>query len=194
MKRLKDASREKEFTKYVLLNDSKNYHAWQYRQWFVRKFDLFDGEIDYTNNLLLNDVRNNSAWNHRYYVMDKLNKLKDRNSDEFKKEIEFVVDKIRTAPNNESSWNYLVGILDGNLNENETVNRLIAEFDESGEALSPFHYYFKLDQIILKLEENPDAELAKQAIDLTKSLATVHDKIREKYWNYMSLKIKKKYL
>lgn len=195
MKRLKDASKEKEFTKYVLLNDSKNYHAWQYRQWFVRKFSLFDGEIEYTKNLLLNDVRNNSAWNHRYYVMDKLGKLADKSSEEFQKEIDFVIEKIRIAPNNESSWNYLVGILgDANLNANETVNKLIDEFDESGEPLSSFHYAFKLDQIMLKLEQHSDAALANQALDLANSLATVHDKIREKYWNYISLKIEKKYL
>lgn len=195
MKHLQDASKEKDFTKYVLLNDSKNYHAWQYRQWFVRKFDLFDGEIEYTNHLLLNDVRNNSAWNHRYYVMDKLGKLQDQSSDDFKKEIDFVIDKIRTAPNNESSWNYLVGILgDANLNGNEAVNRLIAEFDESGEPLSPFYYAFKLDQMMLKLEQNADEALAEQALDLAKSLASVHDKIREKYWNYIGLKIQKNYL
>lgn len=195
VKRLKDASKEKEFTKYVLLNDSKNYHAWQYRQWFVRKFNLFDGELEYTDKLLTNDVRNNSAWNHRFYVMEKLGKLQDKSSDDFQREIAFVIDKIRTAPNNESSWNYLVGILgDANLNSNEAVNKMLEEFEESGEPQSPFFYSFKLDQIMLKLEQGADAALAERALELAKSLATVHDKIREKYWQYIGLKIEKKFL
>lgn len=194
MKRLKDASKEKEFTKHVLLNDSKNYHAWQYRQWFVNKFNLFDGEIEYTNNLLLIDLRNNSAWNHRFFVMDKLGIFKKKDTDQFKQEIEFVIDKIKIAPNNESSWNYLIGILgDQNLNDSEIVNKFIEEFEKSSETMSSFFYSFKLDQIMLKLEINPDKELIKQAIDLADSLAKNHDKIREKYWNYIALTIQKKY-
>ena len=180
----------------MLLNDSKNYHAWQYRQWFIRKFSQFDGEIEYTNNLLLVDVRNNSAWNHRYFVMDKLGKLTDSSANDFRDEIEFTIDKIKIAPNNESSWNYLIGILgDRNLNCNEIVNRFIDEFDKDGQILSSFYYSFKLDQFLLRLDnENKNENLIKQALALANQLATVHDKIREKYWNYIALTIKTKYL
>ena len=34
------------------------------RQWAVRKFGLWSGELAYTEQLLEEDVRNNSAWNH----------------------------------------------------------------------------------------------------------------------------------
>lgn len=195
VKRLKDASREKVFTKEVLFQDSKNYHCWQYRQWFVNKFSLFDGEIDYIDCLLDVDVRNNSAWNHRYFVMDKTGRLKDKESEDFGKEIEYVLNKILLAPNNESSWNYLVGILgDTNLNSNQTVNEFIDNF-KTNEISSPFYYSFKLDQYMLKLENDKDnKDLAKSALLLSEGLATIHDKIREKYWNYIGLTIKAKYL
>ena len=193
VKRLKDASKEKEFTRHVLLNDSKNYHCWQYRQWFINKFNLLDGELEYTNNLLTVDLRNNSAWNHRYYVLDRLGKLANKDGAEFKSELEFVIDKIRLAPNNESSWNYLIGILgDKRLNEHQIVNEFIDELEKNG-VLSAFYFSFRLDQLMLKLEKQADAETVERALQLTRSLATVHDRIREKYWNFIGQTIEKKY-
>lgn len=181
------------------MNDSKNYHCWQYRQWFINKFDLLDGEIEYTNRLLLNDVRNNSAWNHRFYVQEKLGKLKDKDCDYFKNELEFVLEKIKLAPNNESSWNYLVGIIgDDKLNDYEIVNRFMDEVDKTNEQ-SAFFYSFKLDQMMLKLDQmnensNDRLQLIDKSLELAGSLAKVHDKIREKYWNYIAQTIEKKYL
>ena len=51
--------------------DSKNYHVWSYRQWLVKRFDLFDKpeELEWTHSMIEEDVRNNSAWNHRYYLV-----------------------------------------------------------------------------------------------------------------------------
>jgi protein farnesyltransferase/geranylgeranyltransferase type-1 subunit alpha len=55
----------------MLEQDSKNYHVWSYRQWLVKRFDLFDKpeEMAWTESLIDEDVRNNSAWNHRYYLV-----------------------------------------------------------------------------------------------------------------------------
>jgi protein farnesyltransferase/geranylgeranyltransferase type-1 subunit alpha len=53
-----DFSRELAFTEAVLRGDSKNYHAWQHRQWTVEKFDLFnDKEVIYSTQLLAEDPR-----------------------------------------------------------------------------------------------------------------------------------------
>ena len=50
--------------------DAKNYHVWSYRQWLVRKFNLWDdGELEATEKLIDEDVRNNSAWNHRFFLV-----------------------------------------------------------------------------------------------------------------------------
>lgn len=51
--------------------DSKNYHVWSYRQWLVRRFELWDqGELEETARLIREDVRNNSAWNHRFFIVN----------------------------------------------------------------------------------------------------------------------------
>ena len=58
------------------------------------------------NRLLDEDVRNNSAWNQRYFL------LKDSLTDTlFDQEVQFIIDKIHLAPNNESPWNYLKGLV-----------------------------------------------------------------------------------
>jgi protein farnesyltransferase/geranylgeranyltransferase type-1 subunit alpha len=51
--------------------DTKNYHVWSYRQWLVKRFDLFadEEELSWTEKMLREDVRNNSAWNHRWYLV-----------------------------------------------------------------------------------------------------------------------------
>lgn len=50
--------------------DAKNYHVWSYRQWLVRRFDLWDqGELEETERFIGEDIRNNSAWNHRWFVV-----------------------------------------------------------------------------------------------------------------------------
>jgi hypothetical protein len=32
--------------------DSKNYHAWAHRQWVLKEFNLWEGELDYIHQLL----------------------------------------------------------------------------------------------------------------------------------------------
>lgn len=57
--------------------DAKNYHAWQYRQWLVKHFDLpLETELSLTNILLSIDAHNNSAWNHRQFIQS-MNKKYD---------------------------------------------------------------------------------------------------------------------
>ena len=67
---LQDHTQELDFTAKILQGDSKNYHAWQHRQWVIREFDLWDNELEYIEKLLREDLRNNSAWNQRYFVIN----------------------------------------------------------------------------------------------------------------------------
>ena len=39
------------------------------RQWAVRTYDLWGGELGFVGRLIGEDLRNNSAWNHRYFVV-----------------------------------------------------------------------------------------------------------------------------
>jgi protein farnesyltransferase/geranylgeranyltransferase type-1 subunit alpha len=63
---------ELEFIAESLEDDTKNYHAWSYRQWVLAHFGLgpwWVDELAYTEELIGKDVRNNSAWNQRYFVV-----------------------------------------------------------------------------------------------------------------------------
>jgi protein farnesyltransferase/geranylgeranyltransferase type-1 subunit alpha len=89
---LGSAEGEPEFISTMLEQDSKNYHVWSYRQWLVKRFDLFDKpeELEWTAEMIEDDVRNNSAWNHRYYLVagGRDGKLSEAVA---KREIEYVV-------------------------------------------------------------------------------------------------------
>ncbi|KAL1116156.1 hypothetical protein AAG570_005651 [Ranatra chinensis] len=103
-----DPSIELKFIADMLKEDPKNYHAWQYRQWVLRKYKLFDNELEYTDKLLKEDIRNNSAWNHRYYV---INHTTDFSEEAVQKEVDYALEAIGRVRKNESSWNYLQGLL-----------------------------------------------------------------------------------
>lgn len=54
----------------ILNDDSKNYHAWQYRRWLVNFFGVpLKDELRFTEAMLVEDGLNNSAWNHRFYTV-----------------------------------------------------------------------------------------------------------------------------
>lgn len=70
MDRLGSSKGEADFISQMFELDAKNYHVWSYRQWLVRRFELWDeGELEATEKLIQEDVRNNSAWNHRFFLV-----------------------------------------------------------------------------------------------------------------------------
>ena len=58
-----------------------------HRQWVIREFNLWDGELTYIDRLLEDDVRNNSAWNQRYFVISNTTEFSE---DTLKEEIKWV--------------------------------------------------------------------------------------------------------
>lgn len=96
--------------------DSKNYHAWSHRQWALKHFKLFDGEIAFIEQMISKDVRNNSAWNQRYFVISET--VGNPNGKDFpfeirKREIMYALTKCELAPNNECPWVYMEPFLKG---------------------------------------------------------------------------------
>lgn len=69
-------------------------------------FSLFDGELEYVDSLLQTDIRNNSAWNQRYFVVNNTTGFKE---EVVSREIDYTLNKINIAKENESAWNYLRG-------------------------------------------------------------------------------------
>lgn len=106
---------EMKFINRMIGNDSKNYHAWSYRQWVVSSYKLWDQELLDVERLINEDVRNNSAWNQRYFVV--LNRPSPKlDQTLIEKELTYSLLQIKKAPNNESPWNFLQGYLECALN------------------------------------------------------------------------------
>ena len=205
---LNDPSNELTFTQEILRRDSKNYHAWQYRQWVIKKYDLWQNELDYINNLLDNDIRNNSAWNQRYFYISQTTTTTKQVID---KEIEFTLNKINICVDNESSWNYLRGLLSLK-NNNDTCSSVEDSYplnviemcqlklnSSKNEDKSPFLISFYVDYNLSLARDivskgNIDLEklklLINSSIQYLESLANKYDVIRVNYWQYLIKKYK----
>ncbi|KAI4226034.1 MAG: hypothetical protein L6R36_003480 [Xanthoria steineri] len=180
------------FLAQMFAKDAKNYHVWSYRQWLVRRFALWDTELPYIESLLAADVRNNSAWNHRWFVLfgqhvdprsgkglDEVGHIVDE--DLLDREVGYTEDKIRLAPQNQSPWNYLRGLLRkrGSLLECKAfAEEFVGDVEGEGEGCRSSH---ALDFFADCMAEEKKAEKAGKALEL---LAKRFDPIRRNYWNY----------
>lgn len=87
-------------------------------------FSLFDNELVFVDRLIAADVRNNSAWNQRYFVLSHTGFT----ADVLQRETNYVMNRIRIVKNNESTWNFLRGLLqhgDGNLDQYPEVSNMV---------------------------------------------------------------------
>lgn len=131
------ATRELEFAHKQISLDEKNLHAWAHRQWAVQFFGAWAGELAWTHAIIEADVRNNSAWNHRFFVAThQLPAGALRRA-----ELDYALAAIGKAPNNESAWSYLRGILTSpkaaplQLAAGESIDALVDVADAQSRAL-----------------------------------------------------------
>lgn len=75
--------------------------------YFSSSYSLFENELVFVDRLIGADLRNNSAWNQRYFVLNHTG----FSDDVIQYEINYVMNRIRLVKNNESTWNYLRGLL-----------------------------------------------------------------------------------
>ncbi|KAJ1728266.1 CAAX geranylgeranyltransferase alpha subunit [Coemansia sp. BCRC 34490] len=193
--------RELLFATNAIDGDSKNFHAWSYRQWIVRTYGIWDQELVFVDTMINEDVRNNSAWNQRYFVlMGNGSGRPDKNLDSpledslVDREIAYAIEKIKLAPNNESPWSYITGLLLRHAPArlyNTLLPKLQALAAEgSGYASSitttPMYWSALVDIYERQAKDLPDQasvllDMAKDACDL---LASDHDPMRGKYWEF----------
>jgi protein farnesyltransferase/geranylgeranyltransferase type-1 subunit alpha len=171
----------------MLAKDAKNYHVWSYRQWLVRRFDLWDdaSEMAYVEKLLDDDVRNNSAWNHRWFLAFG-RPASGALSDELvvRREVDYAALKIAIAPQNESPWNYLRAIHAKAAGPAAIIKVTVVDLTlsfaglEDGSTKSSH----ALDFLAAVYENDPEKKAsAVKALDL---LAEKYDPIRAPYWRY----------
>ncbi|KAH8377043.1 hypothetical protein KR093_002940 [Drosophila rubida] len=186
---------ELELTQNALDNDgnAKNYHAWQHRQWAIRTFNLYDDELEFVNRLISEDQRNNSAWNQRFFVLKHLGFTPQV----IERELLYTMNHIRVIKNNESAWNYLVGVLRqsprGQLNSSPEVVQFSEGLYSAGNR-SPYLLAFLIDlyqeQALQRREAIDNNQLAQKVYTLCEDMATKHDVIRRKYWSYVAEHLK----
>lgn len=183
--KLDNSEGEREFVEKMFEKDAKNYHVWSYRQWLVRRFDLWEkGELEFTEKLIEHDVRNNSAWNHRWYVINgkvsegvpgiKDEKIRDR-------EIEFAEATVAKAPQNQSPWNYLRGVVKKSGQPLSSLKDFVSQY-ASVEEPDRIRSSHALDVLVdILAEEEGSKQQAALALDM---LAQKYDPIRKNYWEY----------
>ncbi|KAF9910729.1 CAAX geranylgeranyltransferase alpha subunit [Linnemannia zychae] len=177
-----------------LKDDTKNYHAWSYRQWVLAHFGLgpwWVDELAYTDKLIAEDVRNNSAWNQRYFVVTNA-RAEGISEEDVQREVQFAKSKIEKTPSNESPWVYLSGIL-------RKGNHPLTEIKEFCEGLlsvpranfSSFVHSTLLDIYEVEAKEQRSAASVEKAKEEAIMLAEKVDPIRVKYWNWRKAQLQK---
>lgn len=190
------AKSESAFLATILAEDTKNYHVWSYRTYLVRKLGMWTAdELASIEAMIDDDVRNNSAWSHRFFIVfsDPAHSTPDAASTQpdpavpaeiIDRETRYAVDKIALAPQNQSPWNYLRGVLVKGARPlasvEDVVRRYVKNLGGAGgdEEVKSSHALDLLAEICVEKGERKDAELC-----LT-SLAEKWDPIRVGYWEW----------
>ncbi|KND91984.1 Protein farnesyltransferase/geranylgeranyltransferase type-1 subunit alpha [Tolypocladium ophioglossoides CBS 100239] len=188
------AKSETDFIAMILAEDTKNYHVWSYRQYLVEKLGLWTpSELGATQSMIEDDVRNNSAWSHRFFVVfsdptvstadlpptahDP--KVPDATID---REVAYAKDKMVLAPQNQSGWNYLRGVLAKGSRSLTAVGEFAEQFvsglGQEDERVQSSH---ALDVLAEVYQDKGDKDKAKLCLQ---RLWEKWDPVREGYWKY----------
>lgn len=181
---------EVNFIQRILREDTKNYHVWSYRQYIVEKLGLWGvNELASTQNMIEDDVRNNSAWSHRFFLIfsnpdhatpDLPPTAHDEKvpADVIERELKYTKGKIELAPQNQSSWNYMRGVLTkagrGVASEMDFAQQFVADAEDVRSSHA-------LDLLADAYIEQGDKDKAKE---MWKQLAEKWDPVREGYWRW----------
>lgn len=205
------ARSEVDFLTMILSEDTKNYHVWSYRQYLVRKLAYWtDDERISTETFIRLDVRNNSAWSHRFFLvfsnpaystaadvasaapgsdgleasLDKLSIGHDPAVPAaiIEREMSYAKDRIIKAPQNESPWNYLKGVLTkGNralASIEDFASLFVKKIGQDEEVVKSTHALDVLATIYGEQGDIPRADL------YLERLAKKWDPVRAGYWEY----------
>ncbi|KAK3825516.1 MAG: protein farnesyltransferase [Benniella sp.] len=174
------------FIASALAKDSKNYHAWSYRQWVLAHFGngpWWEEELSYIEDLLIADIRNNSAWNQRFFVISQ--GAEGFTEEIVQRELQFTKSKITRTPSNESPWVYMAGILNKANRPLSEVRSFCEELLEATNAkFSPYVHSFLLDIYEQDAKEKKTPESVKKATEEAVFLAEKVDTMRSKYWTW----------
>ncbi|KAF4506778.1 hypothetical protein G6O67_006825 [Ophiocordyceps sinensis] len=192
---------EMEFITAILAEDTKNYHVWSYRQYLVGRLGLWTpNELGSTECMIEDDVRNNSAWSHRFFVVFSdpqvsTNGLPPTAHDArvpdsiIDREVVYTKDKIRIAPQNQSGWNYLRGVMAKGGRSLATVEEFASQFVSGlGQDSETVQSSLALDLLADAYHEKGDKDKAKLCLQ---RLWEKWDPVREGYWKYRAAELER---
>ncbi|KAK2608751.1 CAAX geranylgeranyltransferase alpha subunit [Conoideocrella luteorostrata] len=193
------ARTEIQFVNSMLDEDTKNYHVWSYRQYLVTKLGMWNiAELAATQNLIEDDIRNNSAWAHRFFLAfsdpavhtpDLPATVHDPKvpASIIDREVDYAKEKIALAPQNQSSWNYLRGVLVKGGRSLSDVTKFAEEFatnlGEEGEDVKSSH---ALDLLADAYHQSGKTDKAKLCLQ---RLWEKWDPVRAGYWKHRALEL-----
>lgn len=194
------AKSETDFISKILARDTKNYHVWSYRQYLITKLNYWSPfELATTQNMIEDDLRNNSAWSHRFFIVFSDPSISTTGSASTEhdpkvpdaiidREIAYAEEKIKLAPQNQSSWLYLRGVLAKGGRGLETVGEFASQFFSNlgaeDEEVTSSH---ALDLMSEVYHKQGDIEKAKLCLT---ELSEKWDPVREGYWKYRLSELK----
>jgi protein farnesyltransferase/geranylgeranyltransferase type-1 subunit alpha len=185
VERLNDGTAEPQFVSQILSNtDSKNYHAWAHRQWALKRFQIWEGELEYAEYLIKEDIRNNSAWNHRWYVLTEGGFLTFLELSLALREIQYAMDQAEIAPSNECPYNYIRAVCSKSnlkLGDDQIVQWMQASLERSTGNLVHLRSLY-IDSLI-------EQGLKEKAVAMCVELADRYDSIRVAYWRWRAATI-----
>ncbi|KYK57242.1 hypothetical protein DCS_04249 [Drechmeria coniospora] len=192
---------EGDFISTMLVEDTKNYHVWSYRQYLVEKLGLWTpNELGCTQNMIEDDVRNNSAWAHRFFVVFSDPKVSTKGLPStahdpkvpdsiIDREVSYAKEKITSAPQNQSGWNYLRGVLAKGGRSATTVSDFADQFvsglGEEDEKVQSSHALDLLSEVYSEKKETTKAKLCLQR------LWEKWDPVREGYWKHRASELER---
>jgi protein farnesyltransferase/geranylgeranyltransferase type-1 subunit alpha len=185
---------ERDFMTQMFDQDGKNSHVWSYRQYLCWKLNMFnETELRSIEDLLRKDVRNNSAWSHRFFVVfsDPKYATEGSKATEYdakipegvlEREIEFGKAATFEAPQNQSPWNYLRGVLKKGGRKLGTLECFAGEFVKIGEGEEEdVRSSHALDFLADAWAEKGENEKTDKALRL---LGEKYDRVRKNYWEW----------
>ena len=173
--------------------DAKNYHVWSYRQYLVRKLNMWnEAELSSIEALLREDVRNNSAWSHRFFLVFSNPEYSTPESPATShdpripsaivdRELSFAQAATYEAPQNQSPWNYIRGVLrkaGRPLSSLKDFAREFVDLREEGEVVRSSHALDFLADVWTEEGRRDDADRA------LRLLGNRYDRVRRGYWEW----------
>lgn len=189
------SAQEFKLTEFIFSKDSKNYHAWNHRQFTINTFKyknlgLLSDELRFTSKMIDEDVRNNSAWNQRYFIINL------RGKTDFilvKNEFKYTFEKIKLANENDSAWNYMRGLL---LNFGakklwqfqDLVDFCEREFYDNENTcrhIVAFLIDLRIEMVLDDANDHNELLLTQKVFNLCQLMSHKYDKIRKNYWQFV---------